>query len=685
MARLAALGAGAIALALADPASAEEGMWTFDAAPLTRVEQSVGVKLDRAWMDHLRLASVRLSAGCSAALVSHQGLAVTNQHCLIGCAQSLSAPGRDYVADGFVTDKLSQEQLCPGLEAEVLEDIIDVTGQVFAASAKLGGSDFVRAREKAIAEAERTACGGDARLRCQVISFFGGAQFKVYKYRRYDDVRLVFAPEFAAAFFGGDRDNFTFPRFDLDCAFVRLYDHGRPATTPTDLTWSKQAPATGEAVFVSGNPGVTERGATTSELEADRDLSLPMAKANLDDLEAALKAFAAESPENARLAAERLFDTENGLKIVRGRLAALDSPGLLDARRGEEATLRAKAAAVPGLLAEIGDPWGEAAAGAKAREALEPAWRLLESEAGGGSQLYAWARRLVRAAKERALPPPYRLPEFAPSRLPLERKAALDERPVAAPLEQLLLKLWLTRCQETLGAQSPALSGLLAGQAPDAVATQLATSRLADPALRRALWRGGLPAVLASTDPMITFVLRTDALARAARSAFEDQAIGPAQRARAAIARARFAVDGEAVYPDATFSLRFSWGRVAGWGDDIDRVAPFTTLGAWFDKVDKADALPSRWFAARGALDQATVLDFATTNDITGGNSGSPVVDAAGRLLGVAFDGNAASIAGDFVYDPATNRTVAVSTAAITEALGKVYGRKALLAELQAR
>lgn len=684
MGKLVLLSALVIA-AMAGPARADEGMWTFDAIPEARVEHALGVKLDQAWFDHLRLASVRLSAGCSAALVSHHGLALTNQHCLLGCAQSLSAPGHDYVADGFVTDKASEEQLCPGLAAEVLEDIIDVTGNVFAASAKLGGSDFVRAREKAIANAERAACGRDPRLRCQAISFFGGAQFKVYKYRRYDDVRLVFAPEFAAAFFGGDRDNFTFPRFDLDCAFVRVYDHGRPASTPTDLAWTRQAPAAGEAVFVSGNPGLTERGATADELEADRDLSLPIAKANLEQLDAALNAFAAESPENARLADERRFETENSLKLIRGRLAALEKPDFLEARRDEETALRAKTAAVPALLAEIGDPWAEAAAGVQARRALEPAWRLLESEAGGGSQLYAWARRLVRVATERALPPANRLPEFAESRLAVERKAALDARPAAAPLERLLLKLWLVRCQETLGAQSPAVSGLLGGRTPDAVAAELAASRLADPALRRALWSGGLAAIAASQDPMILFVLRTDALARAARSAFEDRAIGPAQRASRAIARARFALGGADIYPDATFSLRFSWGRVAGWGDATDQIAPFTTLGAWFDKVDKADALPSRWLAARSRLDPDAVLDFVTTNDITGGNSGSPVVDAGGRLLGVAFDGNQASIAGDYVYDPATNRTVAVSTAAITEALDKVYGRKALLAELEAR
>ncbi|HEV7157912.1 MAG TPA: S46 family peptidase [Caulobacteraceae bacterium] len=678
MSKLALLG-GLAALGLTGPALADEGMWTFDAIPQARVEQSLGVQLDQAWLDHLRLASVRLSSGCSAALVSHQGLALTNEHCLLGCAQSLSAPGLDHVADGFLTDSQKQERACPGLEAEVLVGITDATGEIYAASMRRTGADFVRAREQAIAAAERGQCKGDPRLRCQVIGFFGGGQFKVYKYRRYDDVRLVFAPEFQAAFFGGDAANFSFPRFALDCAFVRLYDRGRPAVTPQDLSWSQGRPRAGQAVFVSGNPGLTERAATAAELEADRDISLPLEGARLKQRQAALAAFAAHSREDARLAEEALFDAENAGKIVAGRLAALNSPGFLDERRAEEARLRARVAANPSLLAAVGDPWSEMAASARARAEREPAWRLLENQAGGGSQLYAWARMLVRAAEERTKAPSERLPEFAQSRLAIDRKAVLDARPADPGLERLLLSLWLARCQAVLGDGSPALATLLGGSTPAALADALAASGLAEPARRRALWRGGLSAVLASNDPMIVFVLRTDPMARAARRAFENEAIGPAQRASAAIAKARFALDGAEIYPDATFSLRLSWGRV----EDSAKTSPFTSFGGLYARVDAADPLPPRWRTARTRLDPFTLLDFATTNDITGGNSGSPVVDAKGRLLGVAFDGNRASIAGDFAYDGATNRTVVVSTEAITEALDKVYDRKALLAELE--
>ena len=663
-------------------------MWTFDNLPTARMEQSLGVKIDRPWLDHLRLASVRLTSGCSAALVSREGLALTNQHCVLACAQNLSSAERDYVEAGFLTAARDEERLCPGLQAEVLVAIADATGPIYAAAKDKFGENFVVAREAAIARAERALCGHDARLRCQVISFFGGGLFKVYAYRRYDDVRLVFSPEFGASFFGGDADNFTFPRFDLDCAFLRLYDHGRPAATPAALVWSRRAPAAGEPVFVSGNPGVTEREATVAQLEAARDTALPAARRFHEALRARLVAFAARGAENRRLAADRLFDEENALKVIRGRLAALSDPAFMAARQSDEAALRARVAADPKLAADIGDPWAEIAAAQQARPAREAAWRALENEAGAGSQLYGWARALVRGAAERAKPSAQRLPEYADSHLALIDKSVTDDRPIAAPLEAVLLASWLTQASGELGADSPAAASLLGGESADALGARLAaSSHLGDPVVRRALWEGGMLAIQTSTDPMIAFVLRTDPLARAARQAFEDDVEGPAQRDGETIARARFATEGGAIYPDATFSLRLSWGRVAGWDKGAARVAPFTTLAGLYDRAGEAPPyrLPTRWLAARAGLDLTTVLDFVTTNDITGGNSGSPVVDARGEVVGTAFDGNEASIAGDFAYDGSRNRTVALSTAAITEALDKVYHRSALLAELNAR
>ncbi len=675
-------------LCLAGPAAlAEEGMWTFDAAPTSAMARDLGVRVDRAFLDRLRGASVRLTTGCSGAVVSREGLVLTNQHCVMACAQSLSG-ATDYVRDGFLTDAREEERACPGMQAEVLEAITDATAEITMASEHKYGEAYVVSRQGAIDKAERDVCGRDPKLRCQVISFFGGGQFKVYKYRKYDDVRLVFAPEFETAFFGGDRDNFTFPRFDLDCAFLRLYENGRPAVTPGALAWSAGPPKAGEAVFVSGNPAVTQRAATVSQLRSERDVALPITERQRAQLLARLQLFAGKSAEARRLVGDALFEQENDLKVIRGRLAALDAPGFLEARQRQEADLRARLAVAPTIAAQIGDPWSEINAAEVQYADLYPVWRQLENAAGGGSQLFAWARTLVRAAAEREKPTAQRLPDYADSRLALVAKTALDAKPVDVDLERLYLETWLEQTRDTLGPTASVTTLLLGDETPEALAKRLASgSRLADPALRRALWDGGMAAVAASDDPMILYVLRTDPTARAAREVWEDRVEGPVDRAAERVARAHFALGGQALYPDATFSLRLSYGAVAGWGQGKGEITPFTTLAGLYDHATGQPplSLPSRWLEARAALDPATVLDFVTTNDITGGSSGSPVVNAKGEIIGAAFDGNEASIAGDFIYDGAGNRTIAVSTAAITEALARVYRREGLVKELEAR
>ena len=672
----------------APSAHAEEGMWTFDAFPAASVERSLGVRLDARWLEHLRAGSVRLTTGCSGALVSPHGLVVTNQHCILTCAESLSDPAHDRLAAGYGVGAAEPPRPCPGLQAEILEAIDDVTAQVFAASAAKYGDDFARAREAALANAERAACHGDRRYRCQVISFFGGGQFKVYRYRLYDDVRLVFAPEFPVAFFGGDPENFTFPRYDLDIAVLRLYEHGVPAALHDWLNWSPRAPVTGEAVFVSGSPGSTQRALTVSQLRTLRDIVTPDLLASEAELRGRLLAFADEGPNARRLAADRLFSTENGLKVLRGQSEALSDPSFMAARREEESTFRAAVAASPVLSGQLGDPWGDIdrLQGAYARQF--PLWRQLENGAGGGSRLFWYARGLVRAAEERAKPPAERLPEYSDSRLALLRKGLLDAQPIDARLEAVSLESWLNDIRSALGANDPAGAAMLRGSEPADLARQLAAgTRLGDAALRAALWKGGLPAILASNDPLIAYVLKTDPTSRAARQVWENDVIGPSEDAAERIARARFAVRGGGIYPDATYSPRVSFGRVAGWREGGSAIAPFTTLAGLYDHATDAEPrrLPDRWLNARGALNLSSVLNFVTTTDIVGGSSGSPVVDAHGDMVGAAFDGNQASIAGDFAYDGAVNRTVVVSTAAISEALGKVYGRADLVQELRSR
>jgi hypothetical protein len=672
----------------ASPAVADEGMWTFDAFPSTTVERTLGVRLDSDWLDHLRAGSVRLTSGCSGAVVSPRGMVVTNQHCILGCAQSLSDAAHDHLTSGFGVGVAEPPRTCPALQAEILVGIADITGAVFKASAGKYGDDFVKARETILAQAERIACDGDRRYRCQVISFFGGGQFKVYRYRRYDDVRLVFAPEFPVAFFGGDPENFTYPRYDLDVAVLRLYERGRPASTPTWLNWSARPPMAGEAVFVSGSPGTTQRALTVTQLETLRDLVNPDQEVAMTALRARLLAFSRQGPDERRLAADRLFNVENSLKVLRGQTSALRDSTFMAARRADEAALKSALAADAVLRGQVGDPWGDldAIKGAYVRQF--PLWRQLEVNAGGGSRLFWYARTLVRGAAERARRSAERLPEYSDARLPLIEKGLLDDQPIDPRLEALHIELWLTEARSAIGAGDPAANDLLGGAEPSDLARRLAEgSRLGDPAVRSALWKGGLAAIQASDDPLIAYVRKTDPLARAARQVWENDVLGPTEAAAERIARVRFVVRGSDIYPDATFSPRISFGRVEGWREPTAEVAPYTTLGGLFAHATDVEPrrLPARWLSARDGLDLSAVLNFVTTNDIVGGNSGSPVVDARGQMVGAAFDGNQASIAGDFAYDGAANRTVVVSTAAINEALGKVYGRPDILRELQRR
>ncbi|MDZ4053464.1 MAG: S46 family peptidase, partial [Phenylobacterium sp.] len=414
----------------AGTARADEGMWTFDNFPAAKVEDAYGVKIDQPWLDKVRAASVRLTNGCSASVVSGQGLVLTNHHCVVDCVQDLSSAETDYVQDGFLTTAREQERQCPGQQAEILTEITDVTDTIRAAGAGLTGQAFNRARDAAVARLEEEGCIGDERYRCQVVSLYRGGQYKLYKYRRYADVRLVFAPEIATAFFGGDPDNFNFPRFNLDMAFLRLYEDDKVVETPQHLTWVARAPEVGEATFVSGNPGSTGRLLTLAQLETQRDLSIPVSQLQRSELRGRLIAFSEVSAENKRIATDPLFGVENSFKVFFGRQFALNDAAFMDAKRTAEAELKAKVAADPALAREIGDPWSEIEAAQAAYAEHYLPYRQIEAAAGGGSSLFGYARTLVRAAQERAKPSTERLPEYSEARLALTEKRLLDARPV---------------------------------------------------------------------------------------------------------------------------------------------------------------------------------------------------------------------------------------------------------------
>jgi hypothetical protein len=520
-----------------------------------------------------------------------------------------------------------------------------------------------------------------------VISLYQGGQYKLYTFRKYADVRLVFAPELQMAFFGGDPDNFNFPRYDLDASFLRLYENGRPVSTPQHLRWSVTAPQDGEPVFVAGNPGASQRLWTVEQLATLRNVSLPDTLIQYSELRGRYTRFAQESAENQRVVTGDLFGVENNLKRWRGQLKALNDATLFAAKMQAEAELKGKVLADPRLAREIGDPWIEIAHAQTARAGLDSRYTMLETRAGFGSRLFSYARRLVRAAEERAKPNGERLAEYADARLPLLEKTLLDPEPISNDLEQVKLEFWLTKLREYLTADAPEVAVYLGKDSPETLSRALRASKLADPALRKQLWDGGMAAIRASNDPMIEYVLRTDAAARAVRKEFETRVEGPIDRAAERIAKARFAVYGTSVYPDATFSLRLSYGKVTGWQEYGRTVPAFTHYRGLFTRATGQPPfdLAPRWIGAENKVNPDTVFNISTDNDILGGNSGSPLINARGEVVGAAFDGNIWSLGGSFAYDPAMNRTVSVSTASVTEALTKIYNQPALLAELTAR
>src|SRR5947209_15219704 len=494
----------------AAPAYADEGMWTFDNFPAAAVKAKYGVDITPAWLDHVRNNAVRLSTGCSASIVSGNALVLTNNHCVAECAQDLSSTGHDYYTHGYTALNASEERKCAGMQAEILTSISDVTPQVTAAGKGLTGNALVKARTAVASTIEKQGCTDVALTRCQVVNLYHGGQYKLYKYRKYSDVRLIFSPGVQTAFFGGDPDTFNFPRYDLDSAFVRLYENGAPVRTPDHLKWNSAPPKAGEPVFVAGNPGGTDRQLTMAQLNAQRELQLPVTSLRFSELRGRLLRFSEESAENRRIAQDLLFGLENSYKVFYGRLFTLNDDAFMAAKARDEATLRASPAARQALAAAgTPDPWATIGNATQQMRDLYLPYAFVE-RGPSGSQLFGYAKSLVRAAAERQKPSAERLPGYADSQLPLLEKQVLDVAPVYPSLEQQTLEFWLSKAREYLTADDPDTKLLLGRDSPEQLSAHLATSRLGDPAIRKALWDGGWAAVKASNDPMIQYVSRID-------------------------------------------------------------------------------------------------------------------------------------------------------------------------------
>ena len=668
-------------------ARAEEGMWTFDNFPIQAVNTAYGTRLDQKWLDSVRESAVRLQ-GCSASFVSGEGLILTNHHCVVSCIQDLSSAENDYVKNGWVTANREEEKTCPGQTAEVLTEIVDVTDRVLGAGAGLEGGAFVRARSSEIEKIQKEACGDDTKRTCQVISFYRGGQYKLYKFKKYDDVRLVFAPEFQAAFFGGDPDNFNFPRYALDAAFLRAYEDGKPVTSPVHLKWNADAPKEGDPVFVAGNPGTTQRLLTVSQLAQLRDQQLPVTLIQSSELRGRLGEYATTSEEARRVTVDPLFGLENSFKVFYGQVGALTDPAFFGKKVAEEAELRERVAADPALVERIGNPWADMDAVVATQRRLYLPYRQLEAAAGQRSSLYSYARSIVRASKERAKAADQRRAGYSDADIAAMGRRLSTEVPIANDVERIALSFWLTKTREYLTADHPQVKALIGAENPEELATRLVEgTRLADPAFRAQALSMTPEQIAASDDALLKFVLANDDAAQAVRAQYEAEVSAPSSRAAEKIAQARFAVYGTNLYPDATFSLRLSYGSVKGWTEGDKTITPFTNIGGLYERQTGASPYDAseRFMAARDRVNNNAVYNFVSTNDIIGGNSGSPVINAKGEVIGAAFDGNIHSLGGSFGYDGELNRTVTVSTSAITEALRTVYNQPHLLRELGVR
>ncbi|RYD15314.1 MAG: S46 family peptidase [Lysobacteraceae bacterium] len=673
---------------LAGPVAADEGMWTPDNLPVAHVQSAHGFTPDAKWAERVQKSAVRLAGGCSGSFVSPDGLVLTNHHCINSCVQQLSTAERDYIKSGFLAQERKDELRCPEIELNRLERIVDVSDRVRKATAGKSGEAYSRASQavKSDIEKECVGKGGDS-TRCDVVDLYHGGVYALYRYHRFQDVRLAFAPELESAFFGGDPDNFTFPRYAFDMGLLRAYEGGEPARVADFFPFSKNGAEEGEMTVIVGNPGGTDRQLTIAQLESARDLDLIPRLMLLAESRGMLERFRAESEENWRIAQSDLFGTENSFKALRGRLLALQDSAVFALKRAQEAELRAFVDADPARKAKYGTAWDGIAGALAAYRNIETRYKFIEARRGFSSDYYHYARLLVRGAAERAKPNADRLREFTDSKLPSLTQDLFSSAPVYPAYEKVKLGWSLTKLREWLGTNDAFVREVLGKESPEQFAARLVDgTRLGDAAFRKSLWEGGAAAIAASDDPFIVLARKVDPEARAIRTRYENEVDSVIDRNSELLAAARFEKYGTSVYPDATFTQRFSFGEVKGWDEKGVAVAPFTDIGGAFEHATGAYpfALPRSWIDAKATLDPDQRMNFTSTNDIIGGNSGSPVINQRAEVVGLVFDGNIHSLGGNYWYDERLNRAVSVHSGAILEAMRKVYHADRLVEELEA-
>jgi Peptidase S46 len=667
-------------------AFADEGMWLFNHFPVDKVKAKYGFAPDQAWLDHVRLSSARAPNG-SSSFVSADGLIFTNHHIAQGCVHDLSTNGKDYMKSGFYAPTRADEPKCPGVEFVVLEGIEDVTDKVNAAAKPgMSAADAGKAQREEMSNLENE-CSKNG-LRCDAVTLYSGAMYNLYKYKKYDDVRLVFAPEFDIAFFGGDPDNFEYPRYDLDISFFRAYENGQPAKINDYLKWSPTGVKEGDLVFVSGHPGRTQRLFTMDQLAFLRDVQYPWQLKSLARRVDMLQKFSAESAENAREAESDLFGLQNSYKAINGYQGGLLDKDLMATKAADEKALREYVNSDAKRKREFGDPWTEIGKAVTIQKQMFLPVTYFDNMAGFRSELARYARTIVRATEQKQKPSNQRIRGYQDSALPTLEQRLFSTAPVYKSLDQVELAESLAEMQEHLGANNGVVKMALAGKSPDERAKELiAGTKLDDVAVRKQLYAGGKAAVDASTDPLIVLMRQIEPQAIALHERDEDEVQSVLRLGGTQIGKALFAKDGLSVPPDATFTLRLSYGAVEGYKLNGKNVPWFTTMGGAYEHAAEHGSkppfqLPESWLKYKGAINLKTPFDTVSTPDIIGGNSGSPVINKSGEVVGIIFDGNIESLPWNFEYTDKVARSVEVDSRAIIESLRNIYHADALANEL---
>ncbi len=685
-----ALAALIILMANISPLLGDEGMWLFNNPPKAHLKAKYNFEPTDAWLDHLQKASVRFNSGGSGSFVSANGLVMTNHHVAADALQKMGTKDRNYYRDGFHAKAYAEESKCEAMELNVLMSIEDVTARVNASSkAGAKAEDSFSARRAVISEIEKESLDKTS-LRSDVVTLYQGGAYHLYRFKKYTDVRLVFAPEQQIAFFGGDPDNFEYPRFDLDMAFFRVYENDKPAKIEHFLKWSKAGAKEDELVFVSGHPGKTNRLNTVDELQYFRDIGYPFLLDRLNRWEVLLNAFSGRSEENARQAKEFFFGVQNSRKARVGGLGGLLDPEMMARKQAYELKLK-EAVAKDEKLAAAKTAWEKVTASEKIRAELIKPYTVLEGAAGFNCEIFGIARTLVRAAEEKPKKNQDRLREFRDSALESMELQLFSEEPIYDEYEIVKLADGLTFMASILGYKHPIVVTSLAGKSPQQRAAELVLgSKLKDVKERQRLYKEGKKAISASKDPILLLALAVDAESRKIRKRMEIEVEEPKRQAYSEIAKVKFALEGTSTYPDATFTLRLAFGTVKGYEENGKKVPAETYYSGLYERstehMNKSPFdLPQRWIDNKAKLDLKVPLNFVCTADIIGGNSGSPVVNKDAEVVGLIFDGNIQSLVLDFAFTEEQGRAVSVHSQGMIEALRKVYQATNVADELEGK